>query len=539
MNVTTIRDAILSGDTCLGMEFGSTRIKAILIDGTHRVIASGAVQWENRLEDGIWTYDLCDAVSKMQACYGALKADVEEKYGVALRQIGQICISGMMHGLLALDENGEPVTRFRTWRNTMTEEESEILSELFGMTIPQRWSAAHLCQLMRTEPQTAARIRRMTTLSGYIHWLLTGEFVLGCCDAGGMLPIDVFAEPLCYYPHMTEHLDRLAREAGMPWTLLQIFPRILRAGDAAGVLTADGAALLDPTGALCAGIPFCPPEGDGGTGMVCTGGLAPGNGTVSAGTSTFALFVLDAPLMSTDRRLEPAVTPGGRPAVQIHGSNGTSEIDGFVSMLADGMKRLGLPVEMEEIYAMLLGSAVEGGGDAGEILAYNFLSGEHLVGLSAGRPMYVRTPQSRLTLNGFMRAQLFAVFAPLMYGFSLLHDEVRGKIRSVRAHGGLFRTRGTVQRVLASAMGVPVTVSAEAGEGGAFGAALLAAYAEHRADGETLEAYLARCVFVGECAATEEPDPVLAEEYRVYLERWMAGLPVEATAVQTLITQNS
>ena len=534
MNTEQIRQAIAAGETCMGMEFGSTRVKAVLLDAEHNVIAGGAVTWENKWEGGIWTYDLADAVANMQACYAALKNDVWEKYGVVLTTIGQIGISGMMHGLLALDENDTLVTPFRTWRNTMTKPEADFLSERFGHTIPQRWSIVHLYQLMKTEPQKAARIRRMTTLSGYIHYLLTGELVLGCCEAAGMLPAETVGAEPDYVPHMVKTFDALAREAGMPWKLSDIFPRVCRAGSCGGVLTDAGAALLDVSGALSAGIPLCPPEGDGGTGMVCTGSLAPGMATVSAGTSTFGLFVLDRAPAHLDRKLELTITPDGNPVVEIQSNNGTAEIDGWVGMITDAIRRLGMEADVQSVYAALLGAAREGDCAHSGLLAYNCLSGEHLLDIAEGRPLYVRTPDSSLTLPNFMRAQLFAIFAPLAYGFGLLDACDREKITSVKAHGGLFRTRDAAQPVLAAALGLPVTVSEEAGEGGPFGAALLASYAKYRREGETLADYLSVRVFAGAKVHTEAPDAALVTEFGAYLEYYIRGLSVERTAVNTL-----
>lgn len=535
MTTEAIKNAILAADTCMGMEFGSTRVKAVLIDRDHNVIAGGAVTWENRFEDGIWTYDLADAVANLRACYAALKRDVKEKYGIVLTRIGQIGISGMMHGLLALDENGALVTPFRTWRNTMTKAEADFLSAQFGQTIPQRWSVVHLYQLMKTEPEKAARIKQMTTLSGYIHLLLTGELVLGCCEAAGMMPAFCGTDGTPDYdPGMTACFDALAKEAGMPWRLSDIFPRVLPAGDAGGTLTAAGAALLDADGDLAAGIPLCPPEGDGGTGMVCTGSLAPGMATVSAGTSTFGLFVLDRLPRHLDRKLELTITPAGNPVVEIQSNNGTAELDGWVGIVTDAMRRLGADCDAQAVYTALLGAAMEGERGCGGLLSYNCLSGEHLLDIAEGRPLFVRTPDSALTLPNFMRAQLFAIFAPLAYGLSLMDAEDAAAIKNVKAHGGLFRTRGAAQPVLAAALGLPVTVSEEAGEGGPYGAALLASYAMRRDDGETLADYLTARVFADAKVHTVEPDEELIAEYRTYMTQYLRGLTVEQTAVNTL-----
>lgn len=529
-----IREAIAAGHTCLGMEFGSTRIKAVLIDDDHRVLASGAVTWENRFENGIWTYDLADAVANMQMCFAALRQEVEKLYGMALARVGMIGISGMMHGLLALDAGGELVTPFRTWRNTMTEPQAEFLTELFGMTIPQRWSIVHLLQLMQTEPACAARIDRITTLSGYIHYLLTGVHALGCCEAAGMLPAGGDPTSPDYLPDMVASFDTLASEAGMPWRLRDIFPCVLRAGACAGYLTEEGARLLDPTGTLSPGIPFCPAEGDGGTGMVCTGSLAPGMAAVSAGTSTFGLFVLDRAPEHLDRHLELTVTPDGDPVIEIQSTNGTAELDGWASVIGDALGRLGVKTDAGALYEMLLSAAMDGHVGDGGIAAFNCLSGEHLLGLSAGRPLYVRRPDCTLQLSDFMRAQLFSVFAPLAYGFSLMDACDAEKIVSVRAHGGLFRTRGAAQPVLAAALGRPVTVSEGAGEGGPYGAALLAAYAKNRGADETLAAYLQAHAPADAGESTVLPDPALCAEYRAYLQTYLRASDIERAATVSI-----
>lgn len=542
MKIQQIQKAILDGNTAMGMEFGSTRVKAVLIDEDHTVIAMGATTWENRFENGIWTYDLADAVTNMQKCFAALAADVREKYGVPLTTIGSIGISGMMHGLLALDREGVLVTPFRTWRNTMTAPEAEALTALFDYTIPQRWSAAHLYQLMKTEPEKAKRMDHMTTLAGYMHMLLTGERVLGCCEAAGMFPVDgsIDGDPV-YVPSMVEKMDTLAHCAGMPWKTLDLLPRVLRAGENAGYLTEEGARLLDPSGTLSPGIPFCPPEGDGGTGMVCTGGLTPGCATVSAGTSTFALFVLDKPLAHANPEVETTVTPCGLPVAEIQSNNGTSELDAWVGIIMAGMEAAGFSdgesgadsTGKEAVYTALLSAAMQGEAGCGGLLAYNYLSGEHLTGFTSGRPLFVRTSDSHLTLQNFMRAQLFSIFAPLAYGYRLLQAE-GASVHRIHAHGGLFRTRGAAQPVLAAALHAPVTVSETAGEGGPYGSALLAAYAKNRTAEETLSDYLSNRVFAGKPHLTEKPDAALEQEFDAYLETYLHGLPIERAATEFL-----
>ena len=521
--IETIRD----GETSLGIELGSTRIKAVLIDDAHTVLAQGSFAWENRLENGVWTYSLDDAVSGLQACYTSLIADIREKYGITPETYGCIGISGMMHGFLALDEAGKPLTPFRTWRNIMTAEASELLTNLFSCNIPQRWSAAHLCQVVLDGEPYAKNIARLTTLSGYIHTLLTGKNVLGCNEASGMFPLD--PSTLFYDGTMVQAFDAFLASHDMPYSMRDIFPKPLAAGEDAGALTEAGAALLDPTGRLRPGIPFCPPEGDGGTGMVCTGSVSAGRAAVSVGTSAFALFVLDRPIRTTEREIETELTPGGAPAAQIHGNNGTSELDLWVGFLADGLRALGRDTDPGALYEPLLKLAMEADPACGGVTAYNNLAGEHLTHLPSGAPLYFRDPAAHADLGCFMRAQLSAVFAPLACGYALLQKEhVRPDI--VLAHGGLFRTEGAAQTLLSAAFGVPVSVRATAGEGGPYGTALLAAYRKNRAAGETLAQYLDEKVFAGQPVTTVMADEAAITGFRTFLARSNAGLDAARAA---------
>ncbi|MBQ3064691.1 MAG: ATPase [Clostridia bacterium] len=534
MNLKEKENAIRCGHTSLGIEFGSTRIKAVLISDSHDILAQSCITWENKLENGIWTYSLTDARENLQKCYALLKEQTEAFYHIPLTTVGMIGISGMMHGLLALDEEDRLVVPFRTWRNTMTKAESEMLTALFGCTIPQRWSVAHLCQLMRNDAKNAKRIKRMTTLAGYFHYILTGEHILGCCEAAGMFPVDGQKDTPTYFSHMTSAFDMLAHTEGMPWSITELLPRVVRAGERGGCLTSEGAHLLDPTGELGAGIPFCPPEGDGGTGMVCTCSLAPGMASISAGTSAFGLFVLDKPFPRAIEEIEVTVTPSGFPCAQLHGNNGTSELDAWADLIASAVKQITNTdtVDTERLYEVLLGSALENGANCSGIVVYNYLSGEHLTGVPSGRPMYLRTADSTLNLQSFMRAQLFSVFAPLAHAFTILRRE-GVLVKQIRAQGGLFRTKGAAQRVLAAAFRAPVTVNREAGEGGSFGMALLAAYAKNKADGQTLEDYIG-AVFENGTTVTEEPDEQLTKEYHAFLAQYMNALPLEQQAAKHL-----
>lgn len=520
-------DLIRAGRTTLGIELGSTRIKACLIDADNpsSVLALGGHDWENSFVDRLWTYPLDQVWAGLQASYAALVEDVRARYDVPLQTIGAIGISAMMHGYLALDASGEALVPFRTWRNTNTEVAAAELSELFGQSIPLRWSVAHYRQAMvDAEPHTS-EVARLTTLAGLVHTALTGRHVLGVGDASGMFPIaegDYDAELLARFDALTP---------GAP-ALRSLLPDVLHAGDDAGALTSEGAALLDPTGALAPGIPFCPPEGDAGTGMVATGAVAPRTGNVSAGTSIFAMVVLEGPLTHDHRELDLVTTPAGDPVAMVHCNNGASELAGWVGLFRRFAEASGSALDADAVFDLLLREALAGDVDAGGLLAYNHLAGEPLAGLAEGRPLFVRTPDSTFSLANVMRAQLYGVFGTLALGMRVL-DAEGVRLDRLLAHGGLFRTAGVAQRLLAGALNAPVAVSETAAEGGAWGIAVLAAY---RRDprGLSLSDYLEQCVFGGAQIQVVDPDPADVAGFAAYLNRYRAGLAVEAAAVEHL-----
>ncbi|WP_347344904.1 FGGY-family carbohydrate kinase [Microbacterium sp.] len=525
-----VREAIVAGRTSLGIELGSTRIKACLIGERSDVLAVGGHAWENRLEDGVWTYALDDVWTGLQAAYAELVADVESRYGVAPRTFGAIGISAMMHGYLAFDAAGDLLVPFRTWRNTTTGRAAAELTDLFGTGIPLRWSVAHLYQAILDDEPHVPRVDFVTTLAGYVHWRLTGRRVLGVGDASGMFPIDDATR--AYDAALVARFDAAVQERVPGLALVAILPEVLVAGEPAGALTDDGARLLDPTGALAAGIPLCPPEGDAGTGMVATGSVAPRTGNVSAGTSIFAMIVLERALERVHRDIDLVTTPAGDPVAMVHCNNGASELSAWVGMFARFAAAAGAPLDADAVFGTLFREALDGEADAGGVLAYNHLSGEPVAELDEGRPMVVRTPDSRLTLANFMRAQLYGVFGSLSLGMRVLEDEGVGVDRMF-AHGGVFRTAGVAQRLLAGALDTPVTVSGTASEGGAWGIAVLAAYLSAAGDAD-LATYLRDRVFDGAELDTIDPDPADVAGYARFLDRYRAGLAAERVAAATI-----
>ncbi|MDW4571931.1 FGGY-family carbohydrate kinase [Microbacterium sp. M3] len=545
--------AIRDGRTALGIELGSTRIKACLIDADDpaTVLAVGAHAWENRYESGLWTYSLEDVWSGLQAAYADLAADVQRRHGVTPETFGAVGVSAMMHGYLAFDDAGELLAPFRTWRNTNTGAAAAELTEAFGVNIPLRWSIAHLHQVVLDGEAHLGDVRFVTTLAGYVHWRLTGEKVLGVGDASGMFPID--SATVDYDAVLLARYDALAAGRLPAAHVADLLPKVLAAGAPAGALTAEGAALLDPSGTLRPGIRFCAPEGDAGTGMVATGAVAPRTGNVSAGTSIFAMVVLERPLAEVHHELDLVTTPSGDPVAMVHCNNGASELAAWAGMFARFAETAGTPLADDAVYETLFREALAGEADAGGLLAYNHLAGEPIAGLTEGRPLFVRTPDSRFTLANVMRAQLYGVFGTLALGMRVLEGEGVGLDRMF-AHGGMFRTAGVAQRFLAGALGAPVSVGDTASEGGAWGIAVLAAYARAVADADDLDAsaarpldpaasaeasiplavYLDERVFAGAAIVTAEPDPSDAAGFAAYLDRYRAGLAVEAAAVSAL-----
>lgn len=523
---------IAKGRAVLGIELGSTRIKACLVpaDDPATVLAVGSHAWENRFEDRLWTYALEDVWAGIRDAYAALVADVRGRYGVGVESLAAIGVSAMMHGYLAFDADGELLTPFRTWRNTNTEQAASTLSDLFGVNIPLRWSIAHLYQAVLDEEPHVRDVRFVTTLAGYVHEKLTGRKVLGVGDASGMFPIDAATRD--YDRVLLERFDRLVGGRAFGSPVSELLPEVLVAGEAAGELTTQGAALLDPAGSLRAGIPLCPPEGDAGTGMVATCSVAPRTGNVSAGTSIFAMVVLERPLARVHHELDVVTTPAGDAVAMVHCNNGASELAAWAGLFESFVAATGARLGPDEVFEVLFRAALEGEPDAGGLLAYNHLAGEPIVGFAEGRPLFVRTPDSRFTLANVMRAHLYGVFGTLALGMRVLEEE-GAVIDRMFAHGGVFRTAGVAQRFLAGALGAPVAVGETASEGGAWGIAVLAAFLS--ADpGLDLDAYLRERVFAAASVDTVDPDPEDVAGFAAYLDRYRAGLAVEAAAVAAL-----
>jgi sugar (pentulose or hexulose) kinase len=525
-------DLIRAGRTTLGIELGSSRIKACLVDAEDptRVIAVGSHAWENEFLDRLWTYSLDAVWSGLQAAYADLVADIEKRYGVTPSGFAALGVSAMMHGYLAFDSRGRLLVPFRTWRNTNTAAAAAELTASFGVNIPLRWSIAHFHQAVLDAESHVPEVTFLTTLAGYVHWRLSGRAVLGVGDASGMFPIDATTGD--YDARVVELFDRLDADVLAGGSIVDLLPEVLAAGGDAGALTAEGAALLDPSGALAAGAPMCPPEGDAGTGMVATNAVAPRTGNVSAGTSIFAMVVLERPLTSAHPELDLVTTPAGDPVAMVHCNNGASELAAWAGMFERFATVAGTPVETDAVFDLLFSEALEGEPDAGGLLAYNHLAGEPIAGLEEGRPLFVRTPDSRFTLANVMRAQLYGVFGTLALGMRVLADEEVG-IDRMFAHGGMFRTAGVAQRFLAGALDAPVAVGETASEGGAWGIAVLAAYAASRT-GLTLGEYLDQHVFDAAAIVTADPDPGDVAGFAAYLDRYRAGLAVEAAAVDAL-----
>lgn len=532
MTATSAADAIREGRAVLGIELGSTRIKACLVlaDDPSTVLAVGSHAWENRFEGRLWTYSLDDVWTGIQDAYAALVADVRDRHDVPLESLAAIGVSAMMHGYLAFGEDGELLTAFRTWRNTNTERAAAALSELFGVNIPLRWSIAHLYQAVLDEEPHVTDVAFFTTLAGYVHWKLTGRRVLGVGDASGMFPIDSATRD--YDRDLLEKFDGLVGERAAGLAVSELLPEVLVAGEHAGELTAEGAALLDPTGALRAGIPLCPPEGDAGTGMVATCSVAPRTGTVSAGTSIFAMVVLERPLAHVHHELDLVTTPAGEAVAMVHCNNGASELAAWAMLFERFAAVAGGGLTSDEVFEALFREALDGDPDAGGLLAYNHLAGEPIAGLTEGRPLIVRTPESRFTLANFMRAQLYGVFGTLALGMRVLQRE-GVEIDRMFAHGGVFRTAGVAQRFLAGALDAPVAVGETASEGGAWGIAVLAAYLS-APGGTDLDTYLRERVFAAASFDVVPPDPDDAAGFAAYLDRYSAGLAVESAAVTAL-----
>ncbi|MBQ9389387.1 MAG: FGGY-family carbohydrate kinase [Synergistaceae bacterium] len=523
---------IAQGKTALGIEFGSTRIKGVLVDFDGHVLASGVYDWENKLVDGVWTYDLEDAEKGLRSCYASLRKDVETKYGVTPSTFGAMGVSAMMHGYIALDKNDRQVARFQTWRNTNTTKAADELTELFDFNIPLRWSCAHLYQRILDGEEHVKKVASVFTLAAYIHYRLTGKKVIGIGDAAGMFPID--SETLDYDAEMAKKFDALMSKHGHDIKLFEVFPKVLAAGDDAGSLTAEGAKLLDETGTLKAGIPLCPPEGDAGTGMVATNSVAPGTGNLSAGTSTFAMIVVEKKLKKLHREIDMVTTPSGFPCAMSHANNGTSDLNAWINIFSEFCGLMGIKAETGELFGKLYTHALTGDKDCGGLLAYGYYSGENVTFINEGRPLFARMPESKFSLANFMRVNLYTSLGAVKLGMDILLKDEGVKLDMMTGHGGLFKTPLVMQKILAAAVNSPVTVMSTASEGGAWGIALLAGYlADGKKDGK-LEDYLNKRVFKDLTGEAVNPDPEDVKGFEIFTERYVKGLEVEKAAINAM-----
>ncbi len=530
--MNAISSKIELGNAVLGIELGSTRIKAVLIDENNQVIASGDHEWENQLIHNTWTYDLADAWTGVQNSYANLVKDVESQYGVVLTKVAALGFSGMMHGYLPFDKEGNQLAPFRTWRNTMTEKEANELTELFQYNIPQRWSIAHLYQAIRSGEAHVGELDYLTTLVGYIHWKLTGKKVLGVGEASGMFPVNI--ENHSFHGKMLDQFQQLVAGKGYGWTIHNVLPKILVAGENAGCLTEEGAKLIDPTGRLESGIPMCPPEGDAGTGMVATNSITKRTGNVSAGTSVFAMVVLEKELSKVYQEIDLVTTPSGNLVAMAHCNNCTSDLNAWVTIFKEFQEAMGMKVDMNALYETLYRKALEGDAECGGLLAYNYFSGEHVMGLHEGRPLFVRTPESTFNLANFMRVHLFTSLGALKVGMDILLKEEGVQLERLLGHGGLFKTKEVGQRILSAAMNVPVSIMETAGEGGAWGIALLASYLVNKEEKESLDAFLLNKVFQGDLGVELMASKEDVEGYEIFIERYKNGINIEHAAVNHL-----
>ena len=529
--MTTQENAIRRGECCLGIELGSTRIKAVLIDETHAPAAMGVYDWENRLENGVWTYHMEDVWQGIQDAFADLRANVKQQYGVELTRLAGIGVSAMMHGYLPFDAQGKLLTPFRTWRNTMTAKAAEDLTELFQFNVPQRWSIAHLYQAILNEEPHVKDVAFLTTLAGYVHWKLTGRKVLGVGDASGMFPID--SEHNVYDSGMMDTFDILHKEHNLPWRLRDILPQIRLAGEDAGELTDAGALLLDPTGTLKPGAPLCPPEGDAGTGMTATNSVRVRTGNISAGTSVFAMIVLEKALSKVHTEIDMVTTPTGKPVAMVHCNNCTSDINAWAGLFKSFAELIGEKCSMPQALDTMFFEALKGDADCGGLVSCNYFSGEPITGMEEGRPLFMRLPDSAFTFQNFARTQLYSAMATLKIGMDILIEKEHAEVDSLLGHGGFFKAKGVGQKLMAGALHTPVSVMETAGEGGAWGIALLAAYMVY-GKGKTLEAYLDEDIFTDMPSVTMEPDPADVAGYEQFMTRYTAGLDIERKAVETM-----
>lgn len=524
------KSTIEAGKAILGIEFGSTRIKAVLIDQENKPIAQGSHTWENQLVDGLWTYSIEAIWAGLQDCYADLRANVKSQYGIEIETLAAIGISAMMHGYMAFNDQAEILVPFRTWRNTNTGKAAAELSELFVYNIPLRWSISHLYQAILNKEEHVKDIKFLTTLAGYVHWQITGEKVLGIGDASGMLPIDPATKN--YSAEMVAKFDKLVAPYGFSWKLTDILPKVLLAGENAGCLTEEGAKKLDVSGHLKAGIPVCPPEGDAGTGMVATNAVKQRTGNVSAGTSSFSMIVLEKDLSKPYEMIDMVTTPDGSLVAMVHCNNCTSDLNAWVNLFKEYQELMGMPVDMDEIFGKLYNNALTGDADCGGLISYNYFSGEPVTGLTEGRPLFLRTANDKFNLANFMRAHLYASVGVLKIGNDILFNEEKIKVDRITGHGGLFRTKGVGQRVLAAAINSPISVMETAGEGGAWGIALLGSYLVNNDKKQSLADFLDEKVFAGNAGVEVSPTAEDVAGFNAYIEKYKACLPVEEAAVK-------
>lgn len=524
------KSTIEAGKAILGIELGSTRIKAVLIDRENKPIAQGSHTWENQLVDGLWTYSIEAIWSGLQDCYADLRTNVKNAYGIEIETLAAIGVSAMMHGYMPFNKKEEILVPFRTWRNTNTGRAAAALSELFVYNIPLRWSISHLYQAILDNEAHVNEIDFLTTLAGYVHWQITGEKVLGIGDASGMLPIDPTTHN--YSAEMVAKFDKLIAPKEYSWKLENILPKVLSAGEDAGILTPEGSKKLDTSGHLKAGIPVCPPEGDAGTGMVATNAVKQRTGNVSAGTSSFSMIVLEKELSKPYEMIDMVTTPDGSLVAMVHCNNCTSDLNAWVNLFKEYQELLGIPVNMDEIYSKLYNIALTGDTDCGGLLSYNYISGEPVTGLAEGRPLFVRSANDKFNLANFMRTHLYASVGVLKIGNDILFNEEKIKVDRITGHGGLFRTKGVGQRILAAAINSPISVMETAGEGGAWGIALLGSYLVNNEKKQSLADFLDESVFVGDAGIEVSPTPEDVAGFNTYIENYKAGLSIEEAAVK-------
>lgn len=529
----TEKNLIIKGETALGIELGSTRIKGVLTDLNGNVLAVGIHDWENSFIDNIWTYSLDEIHEGIKKCYSSLRMAVKQNYDVELKNIGAIGVSAMMHGYMAFDREGNLIAPFQTWRNTNTQTSADELTELFNFNIPLRWSVAHLYQRVLDKEKHLDKLDYVSTLSGYIHWKLTGKKVLGVGDAAGMFPVDSTIND--YDLDMVNKFDNLIKEKGYSFKLKEIFPKVLVAGENAGKLTEEGARFLDESGNLQSGIPMCPPEGDAGTGMVATNSVKPGTGNVSAGTSTFAMIVLENQLNNLYREIDMVATPSGFPCAMSHANNGTSDLNAWVGIFEEFSQLMGIKVSTGELFEKLYTKSLSGDSDCGGLLSYGYYSGENITMINEGRLVFLRTAESKFNLANFMKVHLYTSLGAVKLGLDILTEKENVKVDRIMGHGGFFKTKGVGQRYLAAAANTPVTVMDTASEGGAWGIALLAAYLIDKKDDEKLEDYLETKIFKNLSGDTLYPDEKDIEGFGVFMKHYILGLPIEKSAIENMI----